>query len=136
MKRERVVAFPFARRRGLILRLAGQMVARKPAKADRYVREQLRRQIAALHLRQVSDRAVEKEIGALESALRAELPPSLRCGAFRAGLASDFALYSRCWPRLQAVRPSLSAANLRPNMAITRTVAIDFHQTVFSVSGD
>ena len=65
MKRERVVAFPFARRRGLILRLAGQMVARKPAKAERYLREQLRRQIAALHLRQVSDRAVEKEIGAL-----------------------------------------------------------------------
>ena len=35
MKRERVVAYPFARRRGLILRLARQMVARAPAEAEK-----------------------------------------------------------------------------------------------------
>ena len=73
MKRERVFAFPFARRRGLILRLAGQMAAREPAEAEKYLQQQLRRQIAALHHRQLSDRAVEQEIGALESAVRAEL---------------------------------------------------------------
>jgi hypothetical protein len=73
MKRERVVAFPFARRRALILRLARQMVARAPAEAEKYLQQQLRRQIAALHHRQVSDRLVEQEIGTLESAVRAEL---------------------------------------------------------------
>ena len=44
MKCERVVAFPFARWRGLILRLAGQMAARKPAEAEKYLQQQLRRQ--------------------------------------------------------------------------------------------
>ena len=73
MKREKVVAFPFARRRGLIVRLARQMAARGSAEAEEYLQQQLRRQIAALHRRQVSDRAVEQEISALESAIRAEL---------------------------------------------------------------
>jgi hypothetical protein len=49
------------------------MAARKPAEAEKYLQQQLRRQIAALHQRQVSDRLVEQEIGALKSAVRAEL---------------------------------------------------------------
>ncbi len=73
MKRGKVVVFPFAYRRGLILRLARQMLVRGPAEAEKYLTQQLRRQIAALHHRQVSDRAVEQEIHALESAVRVEL---------------------------------------------------------------
>ena len=73
MKRARIIAFPFARRRGLILRLAEQMVAQAPAAAQKYLQQQLRRQIGALHRKQVPDRTVEREIRALESAVRAEL---------------------------------------------------------------
>ena len=73
MKRGRVAAFPFAHRRGVILRLAEQMAARGPAAAENYLQQQLRRQIEALHRRQVPDRTVEREIRALESAVRAEL---------------------------------------------------------------
>jgi hypothetical protein len=73
MKPERVVAFPFARRRGLIVRLARQMAARGSAEAEEYFQQQMRRQTVALHRRQLSDRAVRQEMGALESAVRAEL---------------------------------------------------------------
>jgi hypothetical protein len=73
MKREKVVAFPFARRHGVILRLAEQMAARGPAVAENYLQQQLRRQIQALHRRQVPDLTVEREIRALESAVRTEL---------------------------------------------------------------
>ncbi len=73
MKRGKVVVFPFAYRRGLILRLAEQMAARGPAAAEKYLQQQLQRQISTLHRRQVPDRAVEREIRALESAVRAEL---------------------------------------------------------------
>jgi hypothetical protein len=73
MTRGRIAAFPFAHRSGLILRLAEQMAARRPAAAENYLQQQLRRQIEALHRRQVPDRTVEREIRTLESAVRAEL---------------------------------------------------------------
>jgi hypothetical protein len=73
MKRGRIVAFPFACRLGLILRLAEQMAARRPVAAEKYLQQQLRRQIEALHRRQVPDQIVEREIRALESAVRAAL---------------------------------------------------------------
>jgi hypothetical protein len=53
MKPERMIAFPFARRRGVILRLARQMVARGSTDAEEYLQQQLRRQIVALATRAV-----------------------------------------------------------------------------------
>jgi hypothetical protein len=73
MKDEKIVVFPFAHRRGLILRLAEQMVARAPSAAEKHLQQQLRRQIEALHRKHVPDRMVEREIRALESAVRTEL---------------------------------------------------------------
>ena len=48
MKRGKVVVFPFAYRRGLILRLAEQMAVRGPAAAEKYLQQQLQRQISTL----------------------------------------------------------------------------------------
>ena len=49
------------------------MAAGKPAEAEKYLQQQLRRQIAALHQRQYPIDWSSKEIGALKSAVRAEL---------------------------------------------------------------
>jgi Family of unknown function (DUF6074) len=73
MKREKIIAFPFARRRGVVRRLAQQMAMREPVAAEKYLQQQLQRQINALHRRQVSDCAVEQEIRALKAAVRTEL---------------------------------------------------------------
>ena len=73
LKHGRILLFPLAQRRSLVLRLATQMALRQPSDAQRYLEQQLRRQIAALHRRRVSDRVVERESRALESAVRAEL---------------------------------------------------------------
>jgi hypothetical protein len=71
--RSRIVVFPLARRRALIVRLAAQMAARPMALAERYLQQQLGRQIDLLHRKKIPDRIVEREVCALESAVRAEL---------------------------------------------------------------
>jgi Family of unknown function (DUF6074) len=71
--RSRIVVFPLARQRPLIVRLANQIAARPMALAERYLQQQLRRQVDLLHRRKVPDRIVEREVRALELAVRAEL---------------------------------------------------------------
>ena len=73
MKRDQIVLFPLARRESVVTRLAAQMATRQPYAAEKYLQQQLRRQIDALHRRQVSDGIVEREVRALESAVRSEL---------------------------------------------------------------
>jgi hypothetical protein len=72
-KRTRIVVFPLVRRRAVVVKLAAQMAARPMALAERYLQQQLSRQIGALHRKGVRDRVVEREVVALESAVRAEL---------------------------------------------------------------
>jgi hypothetical protein len=69
----RIVLFPLARRRALILKLADGMATRPLAAAEKYLQQELRRQINVLHRKGCPDRVVEREVRALESAVRAEL---------------------------------------------------------------
>jgi hypothetical protein len=79
----RIALFPLARRRALILQLANGMASRPLAAAEKYLQRELRRQINVLHRKGCSDRVVEREVRALEWAVRAEVwrvviaPPSL-----------------------------------------------------------
>jgi hypothetical protein len=65
--------FPLARRRSLVLKLARHMAAKPPAAAETYLQQQLGRQIDALHRKGIADQVVEREVRAMESAVRAEL---------------------------------------------------------------
>jgi Family of unknown function (DUF6074) len=72
-KRAKIVPFPLARQRPLVVKLADRMAAELPARAEKVLRTELHRRIDALHRRGFSDAAVEREVRALESAIRAEL---------------------------------------------------------------
>jgi hypothetical protein len=81
-RRARVIPFPLALQRPLVLKLATNMAARVPWRAEKLLNAELERLIDALHRQGVSDSAVEREVKAFESAIRAELwrivllPPS------------------------------------------------------------
>ncbi len=68
-----VSAFPPARRRDLVAEIAAGMAARPPEEAERYVKQQIRRQARALRRKQVSEQEIEREARHMESAVRAEL---------------------------------------------------------------
>jgi Family of unknown function (DUF6074) len=68
-----VRAFPLKARRDLVVRIAAQMIARPSDLAEQHLQQQLQRQFRVLARKQVSDVDVEREIRALESAIRAEL---------------------------------------------------------------
>jgi hypothetical protein len=80
--RAKIVPFPLAHQRPLVLKLAARMAAQIPARAEKTLNAELQRRIDALHRQGMSDSAVERQIKALEAAIRAELwrivllPPS------------------------------------------------------------
>jgi hypothetical protein len=82
-KRATTIRFPLSRQRPLVIKLAQRMAAQQPARVEKTLRLELDRRIDALHRQGLSDRAVQVEISALESAIRAELwrivllPPTL-----------------------------------------------------------
>ena len=72
-KRAKIIRFPLARQRPLVAKLAKQMAGQVPARAEKTLRTELQRRIDALHRQGVSDQAVEREVRALESAVRSDL---------------------------------------------------------------
>lgn len=68
-----ILAFPTARRRGLVRALAEQMANRSADEAERHLRLQLHRQTLVLRRRQLADDVVERQVHTLEQAVRAEL---------------------------------------------------------------
>jgi hypothetical protein len=72
-KRAKIIRFPLARQWPLVSKLARQMAAQMPARAEKTLRSETQRRIDALHRQGLSDQAVEREVRALESAVRSEL---------------------------------------------------------------
>jgi hypothetical protein len=72
-KRAKIIRFPLARQWPLVSKLARQMAGQMPARAEKTLRAELQRRIDALHRQGLSDQAVEREVRALESAVRSEL---------------------------------------------------------------
>lgn len=72
-RRAKIIRFPLARQRPLVTKLARQIGAQLPARTEKTLRAELQRRIDALHRQGLSDQAVEREVRALESAIRTEL---------------------------------------------------------------
>jgi Family of unknown function (DUF6074) len=72
-KRGKIIRFPLARQRRLVTKLARDMAAQVPSRAEKTLRTELQRRIDALHRQGLSDQAVEREVRALEWAVRGEL---------------------------------------------------------------
>jgi hypothetical protein len=69
----RILAFPLARRRDLVKKLAEQILARPPKQAERHLGFELERHRRILRRRQLSERVIEAGLRAFESAVRKEL---------------------------------------------------------------
>jgi hypothetical protein len=83
----KIVPFPIARRRGLITKLAAQMLGRPVDAAELHLQQQLRRQRQVLARKGVAEPLIARELFALEAAVRTELwrwvlgaPPPRRRG--------------------------------------------------------
>jgi hypothetical protein len=80
--RAKLIPFPLAQQRPLVVKLAACMAAKVPARAEKMLNTELQRRIDALHRQGLSDSAVERQVKAFEAAIRAELwrivilPPS------------------------------------------------------------
>ena len=78
----RIIPFPLAQQRPLVVKLAACMAAKMPARAEQMLNTELQRRIDALHRQGLSDSTVERQVKAFEAAIRAELwrivllPPS------------------------------------------------------------
>jgi Family of unknown function (DUF6074) len=72
-RRAKIVRFPLARQQPLVTKLARQMARQIPARAEKTLHREFQRRIDALHRQGLSDQAVEREVRAFESAIRAEL---------------------------------------------------------------
>lgn len=72
-RRARVIPFPLALQRPHVVKLATQMAARAPWRAEKMLNAELERRIDALHRQGVSDSVVECQVKAFEAAIRAEL---------------------------------------------------------------
>jgi|SRR6516162_9729377 hypothetical protein len=72
-KRGVYVPFPLSHRRPLVAGLAAQMVAREAADSEAYLKHQLQWWKGNLRRRGVDDRMIERELRALELAVRAQL---------------------------------------------------------------
>ena len=68
-----VIPFPLARRHSLVRNLALAVARRSCSAGERYLKSKLRRYIDNLHYECLCDLAVEREVRALELAVRAEL---------------------------------------------------------------
>jgi hypothetical protein len=73
LQRNSFLAFPLARRYSLVKKLAGQMLARRPAEAERHLALELQRHRRVLRRRQLSNELIESQIHELQCAVRAEL---------------------------------------------------------------
>jgi hypothetical protein len=71
--RAEIVPFPLAHQRPLVVKLAAQMAAELPARAEKLLRAELLRRIDALHRHGLFDSIVERQVRAFEAAIRAEL---------------------------------------------------------------
>jgi Family of unknown function (DUF6074) len=82
----RVLAFPLARRRDLVNKLAAQMLARQPKEAERHLGFELERHRKVLRRRQFSNSTIEEELRAFRGVVLQELwrmvmaPPQPRSG--------------------------------------------------------
>jgi hypothetical protein len=68
-----VVPFPIRRRRTLVCKLAKQMIARSVVAAEKHLSQQLRRQADVLRRKGIAEDRIERELYALEEALRDEV---------------------------------------------------------------
>jgi hypothetical protein len=68
-----VLAFPLARRRNLVKKLAEQMLARSPREAERHLGFELERHRGILRRRQLADSTIEAELSTLRCVVRNEL---------------------------------------------------------------
>jgi hypothetical protein len=73
VKRGRVVPYPLARRRDLVLRLAEQMAVRAPGAAEKHLAQQIKRHVAILQRKGVDSLVIEEQTRALKSAVLSEL---------------------------------------------------------------
>jgi Family of unknown function (DUF6074) len=73
LRRANIVRFPLARQRPLVMKLAKRMAVQVSGRAEKTLRAELQRRVDALHRQGLSDQAVEREVHALESAVRAQL---------------------------------------------------------------
>jgi Family of unknown function (DUF6074) len=71
--RAKLIPFPLALQRPLVVMLAARMAAQIPARAEKTLNAELQRRIDALHRQGFSDSAVERQVKAFEAAIRAEL---------------------------------------------------------------
>jgi Family of unknown function (DUF6074) len=69
----KIVPFPIARRRGLVTKLAAQMLARPADAAETHLSQQLHRQRQVLARKGIADPLIARELRALEAAVRTEL---------------------------------------------------------------
>src|SRR2546421_8723439 len=80
--RAKLIPFPLAHQRPLVMKFAARMAAQVPARAEKMLSAELQRRIDALHRQGLPDFTVECQVKAFEAAIRAELwqivllPPS------------------------------------------------------------
>ena len=80
--RAKLIPFPLAHQRPLVMKFAARMAAQIPARAEKMLSAELQRRIDALHHQGLPDSADERQVKAFEAAIRAELwrivllPPS------------------------------------------------------------
>jgi len=72
-RRANIIRFPLARQRPLVMKLAKRMAGQVPGRAEKTLRVELQRRVDTLHRQGLSDQAVEREVHALESAVRVQL---------------------------------------------------------------
>jgi Family of unknown function (DUF6074) len=72
-RRAILLAFPLARRRDLVKKLAEQMLARSPKEAERHLGFELERHRRILRRRQLADSTIEAELSAFRYVVRNEL---------------------------------------------------------------
>ncbi len=74
MKRpSQVLAFPLDRRCKLVRKLAEQVLARSPSEAEKHLTFELQRHKRILSRRQLAEEIIERQLRALEGAVRAEI---------------------------------------------------------------
>jgi uncharacterized protein DUF6074 len=78
-----VSAFPPARRRDLVLRVAEAMAKRPSDLGEAYLKNQLERQVVALQRKRVPTFEIKRELRSFELAVRAELWRQIICPPIR-----------------------------------------------------
>ena len=68
-----IVPFPLANRRSMILRQARYAAVLSPVAAERHIRQQMRVQAQTMRRRGIDESVIAREIGCLETSIRATL---------------------------------------------------------------